>query len=472
MSDRTAKAWLSSHKKPVPALNEFHKKALETLNSKTATLSDLADITSFDPGMSIALFEKMNAKRTGYQKPRFDSIHSLLGLMGIPAVTHFVNECETMQSSELSNDARQAYHQLMSRNFHLMHLSAHLIELQGMKNTHDFQTAALLYNVGEIYTCLFDFQQYQKYQQACLPNKNAAECAQSILGYSFAELGRLLSYELNLPDLAREAQQQSINTGRKARTLQIAADITQQADTGWNHDDFTRSLKLGAEYLDCPISSLRKKVLSTALEAARNFPIAGVFPAIAKAILLPTVEKLKLTIKEQPPATSDLSFNDQVRSLVKSPTTTQTGIIELLIKELAEKHQLSRIVLMVLSKDGTVLSTRMSNGLDSQSPLLKLNIKVSQGGVINSLITKPQSLWVKSANFKKYEPLLPGNFKASCLSQNFFLMSLFIDEKPIGMIFCDSTKELDETLYNIFKSNLLLTGKALTFISHRANKKI
>jgi hypothetical protein len=241
--------------------------------------------------------------------------------------------------------------------------------------------------VGEIYTCLFDFQQYQKYQQACLPNKNAAECAQSILGYSFAELGRLLSHELNLPDLAREDQQQSINTGRKARFLQIAADITQQADTGWNQDDFTWSLKLGAEYLNCPISSLRKKVLSTALEAARNFPIAGVFPAIAKAILLPTVEKPKPTIKEQPPVTSDLSFKDKVRLLVKLPTATQTGIIELLIKELAEKHQLSRIVLMVLSKDGAALSTRMSNGLDSQSPLLKLKIMSSYlGHMLTTLI--------------------------------------------------------------------------------------
>ncbi len=155
---------------------------------------------------------------------------------------------------------------------------------------------------------------------------------------------------------------------------------------------------------------------------------------------MPTVAKPKLTIKEQPPITLDLSFNDQIRSLVKSPTATQTGIIELLIKELAEKHQLSRIVLMVLSKDGAVLLTRMSNGLDSQSTLLKLKIKVSQGGVINRLITNPQSLWVNSANFKKYKPLLPGNFRASCLSQNFFLMSLFIDEKPIGMIFYDSIK--------------------------------
>ncbi len=144
MSDRAAKTWLSSHKKPVPALDFLHQKALETLKSKTATLSDLADIISLDPGMSIGLFEKMNVRRTGYQQPCFDSIHRLLGLMGIQAVTHFVNQCETMQNSELGNDARQAYHQLMSRNFHLMHLSAHLIELQGMKNTYDFQTAALL----------------------------------------------------------------------------------------------------------------------------------------------------------------------------------------------------------------------------------------------------------------------------------------------------------------------------------------
>jgi HD-like signal output (HDOD) protein len=472
MSDRAAKTWLSSHKKPVPALDVLHQKALETLKSKTATLSDLADIISLDPGMSIGLFEKMNVRRTGYQQPCFDSIHSLLGLMGIQAVTHFVNQCETMQNSELGNDARQAYHQLMSRNFHLVHQSAQLIKLQGMNNTNDIQTAAVLHNVGEIYTCLFDLQRYQTYLQACPPDKIAAESAHAVFGYNFAELGQLLSRELNLPDLAREAQQQSINTSRKARTLQIAAEITQQADVGWNHDAFTQSLKLGAQYLDCPVTSLRKKVLSAALEAARSFPIADVFPAIAKAILLPTIDKPKPAIKKQPLVTYSQSFNDNVKSLIKLPTATQTDVIELLIKELAMNLQLSRVVLMLLSKDGAILSTRMSKGLGSQSPLLKLKIKVSQGGVIKSLIIKPQSLWVKSANFKKYEPLLPGNFRASCLSENFFLTSLFIDKKSIGIIFCDSTKRLDETLYNTFKSNLLLAGKALTFLSQQAKKKL
>lgn len=90
----------------------------------------------------------MNVKRTEYQQTCFDSIHSLLDLMGIPAVTHFVNQCGAMQSSELGNDSRQAYHQLMSRNFHLVHQSAQLIELQSINNTNDVQTYALLHNVG------------------------------------------------------------------------------------------------------------------------------------------------------------------------------------------------------------------------------------------------------------------------------------------------------------------------------------
>jgi hypothetical protein len=63
----------------------------------------------------------------------------------------------------------------MSRNFHLVHQSAQLIELQGMNNTNDIKTAAVLHNVSEIYTCLFGLQRYQRYLQACPPDKIAAK---------------------------------------------------------------------------------------------------------------------------------------------------------------------------------------------------------------------------------------------------------------------------------------------------------
>ena len=48
-------------------------------------------------------------------------------------------------------------------------------------------------------------------------------------------------------------------------------------------------------------------------------------------------------------------------------------------------------------------------------------------------------------------------------------MSLFAGEDLIGIFFYDSNNSLDEGLYKTFKSNLLMTGMALTFLSQRAN---
>ena len=487
MSDSAAKAWLSSHNKPVPALDIFHQNALETLDNETAPLADLADIISLDPGMSIALFEKVNAKRDNSKRSKLDSIHSLLGLLGTPAITEFITGFKSIENSELSSDLRQAYHQLMSQSFHLMHQAAQLVELQGIDNSHEFQTAALLHNVGEIYVCLFDFKQYQIYQQACIPTKNGAACADPIFGFTYEELGLLLTDKKHLPELARETQQQSKSTGRKARTIQIAADITQQAETGWHHEALTKSIQKAAEYLDCAPQILRQKILSTSIASARNFPINDVFPAIARAVLLPNIDKpkpapkpisklepipepklaSKLVAKKLMPTPTKRSFSDKIKALIKSPDATQTKIIGLTLNELSEELLFSRVALMLLSKDNSVLATRMSKGLEANSALLKLRIKMSQSGLIKKLLAKPQSLWVSSANFKKYESLLPGTFRASSQSENFFLMSLFIGEKPIGLIFCDSTQKLDEPLYKTFKSNLLLAGKALTFLSQR-----
>jgi len=82
-------------------------------------------------------------------------------------------------------------------------------------------------------------------------------------------------------------------------------------------------------------------------------------------------------------------------------------------------------------------------------------------------------LWVNSANYKKYDSLLPGSFKATCMSDNFFLMSLFIGNNSIGFVYGDrslSTDILDETAYASFKSCALMASRALTSVSQRDSK--
>ena len=71
--------------------------------------------------------------------------------------------------------------------------------------------------------------------------------------------------------------------------------------------------------------------------------------------------------------------------------------------------------------------------------------------------------------------MLPGSFKATNLSQNFFLMSLFVGKKSVGFVYCDRSnteQNLDHHLYSEFKSCLMLTNKALAFIAQSKKPKV
>jgi len=59
---------------------------------------------------------------------------------------------------------------------------------------------------------------------------------------------------------------------------------------------------------------------------------------------------------------------------------------------------------------------------------------------------------------------------ANIMTSDFLAMSLFIAEKPIGIIYADrsqSTTPIDENTFLQFKQLVSLTGKALTIIAKR-----
>jgi len=61
MLESAANTWLAKHNKTIPALEVLHRRALETLNDKTATISDLADIVAPDSCMSISLYHQVSS---------------------------------------------------------------------------------------------------------------------------------------------------------------------------------------------------------------------------------------------------------------------------------------------------------------------------------------------------------------------------------------------------------------------------
>ena len=128
------------------------------------------------------------------------------------------------------------------------------------------------------------------------------------------------------------------------------------------------------------------------------------------------------------------------------------------------------MVLLLISADKTKLGTRAGKGLDEHSPIRKLVIDISKANLLQSLLAKQQAIWIDPASYRKYEASLPARFKAAFLHEDFYLMSLFVGKRPIGLIFADRAQavtRLDKAIYIRFKSAVMLTGKALTFLARR-----
>ncbi len=473
MSVAAARNWLSIHDEFIPAFDDFHNQVVKMLNREVVTLAETASIIMFDPGMSTLLLHQVNSKLKKNHRPGIDTVHTATGHLGKPTIAKLITQYKKLSEVCSNKTAINGYRQLLSENCHaLVQLDA-FARMQGIGNVDDMRSAMLLYNIGEMHACLFDPDKYQQYRSQSKTDKGDKNAAtEKTFGFNFIQLGKLLAQKWALPELVNESFESSKNTGRKSRLIQLAADIACQAELGWYHKAMYDAQKKCAEYLNISQQEACQSIHKAAIMAARSAPMTDVFPAAARLILLPDVKPANILkpVAKTPVAkkiSRPASLEKQLMSLLKMPEVSQSNILSLLLSGLQKDLSFSRVVLMLLSTDKSKLVTRTGKGLDNESAFNNLQLEIAQSGLIKSLIQKPQALCIDASNYKKYETLLPGKLKASCLCDNFVLMSIFIGNKPIGLVYCDRQhieKPIDSASYKEFKSSVMMASKALTYV--------
>jgi hypothetical protein len=477
MTEKAASSWLSSHHEVVPALEIYHRQALETLEDHTKTIRDLADIIALDPGMSISLYHEVNGGLQHGGKQQVVTVHSALSLLGDSAIADLVMHHKVLDQSHPDARRRQSYHQLMSRTFHMLAQLEQFITFQGIRAIFEIRSAALLHNIGEFCACLFDYEHYQQYQEKFRAIGSEANSAKPVFGFDFHELGRQYAAKSFLPVLVSESLDENIPAGRKARLIQLAADVSHQAEVGWYHPSMKATVEVCAAYLNQSLDGFDKQIWEVAINSARACPFDDVLPAAARLIMLPDQKKPAQPVLKVASETtaSAHEFENRIQALLKTSQPTQAHLLDLLINHLHDDLHLSRVVLMMLSKDKTRLGARAGKGFDEHSPIRTLVIDITHKSLLKSLLEKQQALWIKTENYDEYVASLPAKFKASFLHENFFLMSMHVGAKPVGIIFCDrfnSVTKLEKLSYAKFKAAIVLTGEALSYLaSHNLQSK-
>ncbi len=470
MTDSRAQSWLSSRHDVIPALEIHHSRALAILENHTRTVRDLADIIALDPGMSVSLYQEVNGKLHRHGKSAVDSVHGALGLLGDGAIADLVMQHPVLDRTHPDPVRRQAYHQLMSRSYFLLALLDDFIGLQGIQAVNEIRSAALLHNIGEICACLFDQAHYREYQAQFHRSGAETNAARNVFGFDFHQLGRLYAKKTYLPPLVGESLDENIPPGRKARLIQLAAEIAHQADEGWEHSAMRAAAEISAGYLNQSLDGFEKHLQQIAIDAARNCPFDDVLPAASRLIMLPDDKRQSYRPASSPPPGPVGEFGVRLGQLLQAPRVTQAKILELLMIHLHRDLHLSRVVLLLLSADRSKIGTRAGKGIDEKSPVRNLVINLGNASLLRSLLGKPQAVWIDSDNYRRYEAALPKRFRDAFLHENFFLMSLFVGDRPLGLIFADralAVTQLDKATYLKFKSATLLTTRALTELARR-----
>ncbi len=482
MSLQQANKWLDTHSLTIPAL-AAHKQAIDELLEQEQLSHELVPLAAHDTGLLLNILSAVNERRgAGSGRDIVESPQAAIALLG-EKVSHEIFKNAPVAEKQLTNPEQLfAFLQIINRSYHNeIQATSWAIE-NGHKQIDQIKVMALLAYSGELLCCLYDFDTYLQY----LVSGANSQAALQAFGFQFPHLTEALCQRLNLPDLLTRSLPHSNDPGVRAQLLRFTARLCDVCESGWYNDSMLAVFTEFAEFLDQPVDQVMARTHQFSITSARQSPIENAWQPAARLILISDQHRQPLSRQQQQiesktdatasvhsddnPKTSTPDVFERIKKMVKQADVSQSDILNACLKGLFEDIELSKVSLMLLSKDKQTLQNRMVIGIDQQSPFRRYKIALQQSGLLKLLMQKPQAIWINPNNIKKYQQLIPQSLQASIMTHDFLAMSLFIGNQPIGLVYADRSntpQTLDPATFTRFKQLISLTSKALTLLSKR-----
>ena len=295
--------------------------------------------------------------------------------------------------------------------------------------------------------------------------------------------------------------------------VQLANILANSAANSWYSKSTLRLQKVLAAFLKTPLSDSVTLTHEIAASMSRSHPIAGVLLPAA-GLFLPSHERPEKLQEKHTPTLQNASNNEAIPTLTPTPKVDvkkeQTNeltlsstiaehekfkpkpiFFELLetmrthpedytdlhqlmnasIKALSHGLDLKRVTISLINKEKTRVKTYYSIGCDDHQQLDKFDAKLINGTIFSKLSERVSSVWIKPSSSEKVRNLVPMNFKQIIEVEDYFLMSIFVKDRPFAIIYSDGyqtnsqakpqEQALTEEHYKYFKCLCKSTTQAL-----------
>lgn len=446
--------------------------------------ADISEIVLHDPLMTLKVVGLANSRSRGRFSAEITSVHNAVIMLGIPPFfQHFaalsaVEEVMSDRAKELTGLLNT-----LSRAHHAAWQARDLAVLRADVKAEEVYVGALLHDMGEIVMWCCASGQMLNILKTVRRNRISREDAErEILGFTLWEFQQALSIKWKLPDLLTGFMDNKNSGNPRALMAIIGAALARHAATGWYSPKLSADFEVIAGQFNFPVDDVIAIIHHNAVVEGRYWDAYHVPPSAAWLPMLPGdwPEEPDEDEKEQQQASPAACLMPNAHELKRvmdeiaahlNGTLDLHDMMSLALQGMHEGIGLNRVVFALLTADRSFVKAKYVLGAEEGSPLRNFQLETKTPHLFTRLLSKMQSVWVNDANKDTFAPLLPPDICqmiGGC--GDFFAMSVFVLDKPVGLVYADrrhGSCQLDEHSYQEFKR---LTLRAAQGLAHLARK--
>lgn len=463
---RTVAQWVARWKTRPLAILATTRARLNQLQQSAADPSpaDLARIVQSDPFLVFLLLKAVNNRQRSGFASEVIGVENALKLIG---VERFQQQFGHLPLIEERLKPGSAGYALLLQQILIAHQAADLardwaVARLDMK-PEEVYVAALLHNQAWCQLALHEPQLAQHWVPWHASKlQDDSEVQRSLLGMPLAELQLALLRHEALPASLGELLAADGTINPRALTVQLATAFARQCVAGWQHPQLWQHISTMAELARRDADNIWSRSQKVIIDFGRQWQHPQVPPPAAWLPLLPgswSMPGAAAAAEPTQPAAAKPSpprpAQDRLRLLQAqlAQAANFNQVMSLILRELQQGQQLQRVLFALLGADQCTLRARYVLGVDAADPLARFEFDTRESALLAKLLQKTASIWINAGNAAQYRPHLPAGWNACVGSGEFFLMSLCVGDKPIGLILADrpGLRPLDEAGYNGFK---------------------
>ncbi len=463
--------WLQRLRPGQTPIFRHTKDALLALKDRVEQLGarEVSSLVLADPLASLRLIYQANNRVSRHFGNEVATVEHAIIMQGLGVYLDEVANLPVLEDTPLGRDP-----ETLASLYRLLRLAQHaawqardFAVLHADVRAEEVEVAALLYYAPEFLFWL-DAPDTAR-QLARLRRIKEPEVAESeALGFPLEPLRLMLLAAWKIPEVIRNQLDTRFAQRSRNIILKACLDIANRSRYGWWDEHLLADYQSLANIENTPIEEIVTTVHRNAVRVARHGDWIPAPPAAAWLPMLPgpwphIASKDEAEICPGPdPQALEACLRDIEAHLKGNLNFNQ--ILAIVLKGLHHDLGLRRVVFATITPDGKRVKSRFTLGVSAKEPLRHFEFPIYSKDLFGQLMTKMQGVWLNAENKARLWPLIRPELKAMLGEGEFFAMSLFIGDRPFGLIYADRGRtgcRLDSHCYTAFKRLCLLAVRSL-----------